>query len=87
MKNLVAQPVRVATVSVPTASSAGSARATVPAKAKGDGASADRIYTVRAGDTLFSIAKRFNTAVDALLSINKLTARSVIQPGLRLRLP
>jgi membrane-bound lytic murein transglycosylase D len=42
---------------------------------------------VRAGDTLFSIAKRFNTAVDTLLALNKLTASSVIQPGLKLRLP
>jgi membrane-bound lytic murein transglycosylase D len=82
---------RVATVSVPTASSAGSPRAaaprTTPASVAAQAAQAARFYTVRAGDTLFSIAKRFNTAVDTLLSLNKLTARSVIQPGLKLRIP
>jgi membrane-bound lytic murein transglycosylase D len=89
MKSGAAQAVRVATVSVPTAHTAGSPRATV--KAKGDGAASaapqGRIYTVRPGDTLFSIAKRFNTAVETILSINTLTAKSVIQPGLKLRLP
>jgi membrane-bound lytic murein transglycosylase D len=89
MKSGAAQAVRVATVSVPTAHTAGSPRATV--KAKGDGAASGapqgRIYTVRPGDTLFSIAKRFNTAVETILGINTLTAKSVIQPGLKLRLP
>jgi membrane-bound lytic murein transglycosylase D len=50
-------------------------------------ASSARTYVVRAGDTLYGIAQRFDTGLDALLSVNKLTARSVIQPGLRLRLP
>jgi membrane-bound lytic murein transglycosylase D len=50
-------------------------------------ASSARTYVVRAGDTLYSIAQRFNTGIEALLSLNKLHARSVIQPGLRLRLP
>jgi LysM repeat protein len=44
-------------------------------------------YVVRAGDTLYAIAQRFNTGLDALLSLNSLSKRSVIQPGLRLRLP
>ena len=89
MKNGAAQPVRVATVSVPTAHSAGSPRASVKAKSDSAASAAPdgRIYTVRVGDTLFSIAKRFNTAVDALRSVNRLTATSVIQPGLKLRLP
>ena len=43
-------------------------------------------YIVRAGDTLYSIARRFNTAVDTLLALNKLSSAAVIQPGLRLRL-
>lgn len=50
-------------------------------------AASARTYVVRAGDTLYSIAQRFNTGVEALLSLNKLHAKSVIQPGLRLRLP
>ena len=45
-----------------------------------------KTYVVRAGDTLYGIAQRFGTGVEALLSLNKLTAKSVIQPGLRLRL-
>lgn len=44
-------------------------------------------YVVRAGDTLYSIAQRFGTGLDALLDVNKLTPKSVIQPGLRLTLP
>ena len=43
-------------------------------------------YIVRAGDTLYSIARRFNTAVDTLLALNKLSSAAVIQPGLKLRL-
>jgi membrane-bound lytic murein transglycosylase D len=90
MKSGPPAPVRVATVSIPTASSAGSPRPAAPAKARSAAPVAspeNRTYTVRAGDTIFSIAKRFNTAIDALLAANKLTARSVIQPGLKLHLP
>jgi membrane-bound lytic murein transglycosylase D len=49
-------------------------------------AKAERSYVVRAGDTLYGIARRFNTAVETLLALNKLTPTSVIQPGLKLRL-
>jgi peptidoglycan lytic transglycosylase D len=71
---------RVASLSIPTASAIVSPHAAAPA-------AAGRTYTVRAGDTLYAIAQRFNTAVDTLLSLNMLTARSVIQPGLKLKLP
>jgi membrane-bound lytic murein transglycosylase D len=90
MKNAGATaPVRVATVSIPTASAAGSPRPAAPAKAKVAAAptQAHGTYTVRPGDTIFSIAKRFDTAVEALLAANKLTTRSVIKPGLKLQLP
>ena len=70
---------RVATLVVPTAASVSTPRAAAP--------SAARTYTVRTGDTLYGIARRFNTAVDTLLSLNKLSASSVINPGLKLRLP
>lgn len=72
-------PARVATVSVPTATPklAGHAAAR----------NAPKTYVVRAGDTLYSIARRFNTAVDTLLALNRLTATSVLHPGLHLRLP
>ena len=77
-----AAPARVAALSVPTVS-AGGVRPVVTSPA----ASAARTYVVRAGDTLYGIAKRFNTAVDTLLSLNKLSAKAAIHPGLRLRLP
>ena len=76
---------RVAMVSVPTASAGAAPRAALAAVAPAP--SSSKTYVVRAGDTLFGIAQRFNTAVDTLLALNKLTARSVIHPGLKLRLP
>ncbi len=78
------QPTRVASLSVPTASAGGTSRsvAATPSPAESGGT-----YVVRAGDTLYSIAKRFNTAVDTLLALNKLTPKSAIHPGLKLRLP
>jgi LysM repeat protein len=46
-----------------------------------------RLYTVRPGDTLYAIAQRHHAAVDALASLNGLTAQSRLQPGQKLRLP
>ena len=43
-------------------------------------------YVVRAGDTLYSIAQRFNVALEHLRALNHLSAKSVIKPGLTLRL-
>jgi LysM repeat protein len=40
---------------------------------------------VKAGDTLYGIARQFGRAVPDLLHLNNLSARAVIQPGLRLR--
>lgn len=45
-----------------------------------------RWYTVRAGDTLFGIARRANTALESILHLNNLTAQSVLLPGRRLRI-
>ena len=72
-------PARVATVSVPSATVKPAGHAGVP--------SATRTYVVRAGDTLYSIARKFNTAVDTILRLNQLGAQAIIHPGLRLRLP
>jgi membrane-bound lytic murein transglycosylase D len=55
------------------------ARPAQPARA------ASGFYTVRAGDTLYGIARQYGKAVPDLLRLNNLTARAVIQPGLRLR--
>jgi membrane-bound lytic murein transglycosylase D len=46
-----------------------------------------RTYVVKAGDTLFSISQRFGHALADLMHVNNLTPRSIIQPGLKLRLP
>jgi LysM repeat protein len=72
-------PVKVAqlTTASPAAPAAGAAAKSA----------ALRLYTVRAGDTLYGIAQRHRTGVDILTALNNLTARSVLQPGLKLRLP
>jgi LysM repeat protein len=48
---------------------------------------AAKVYTVRSGDTLYNIAQRHRTTVDALLGLNRLAAGALIQPGLKLHLP
>ena len=76
---VAAAPARL-TVSTPTASSAGSPQRPSPVATA-------KYYVVKAGDTLYSIAQRFNTAVDTLRSMNKLSVKAAIHPGLKLRLP
>ena len=44
-------------------------------------------YTVRAGDTLFSIANRFGTTVNALAAANNLPPNGVIYVGWSLKIP
>ncbi|HEX7587218.1 MAG TPA: LysM peptidoglycan-binding domain-containing protein, partial [Anaerolineae bacterium] len=44
-------------------------------------------YTVRAGDTLFSIATRFGTSVDAISDANDLPANGLIYIGWTLKVP
>ena len=75
----VAKAVPVATAQAPR-----NAEITLPAAANASGA---KTYVVRAGDTLYGIAQRFHTGVDALMALNKIAANAAIHPGLRLRLP
>ena len=42
-------------------------------------------YTVKSGDTLFGIAQKFDISISRLLQWNKLTMKTVIRPGARLR--
>ena len=51
-----------------------------------DGGSPLPTYTVQTGDTLYSIARRYNTTVDALKSVNNLTS-NVLSIGQVLKLP
>jgi LysM repeat protein len=43
-----------------------------------------KVYVVREKDTLFSIAKAFNTSVDHLMSLNNLSKGEIILPSQRL---
>jgi len=44
-------------------------------------------YTVRSGDTLGAIARRYRTSVDNLVRLNNLRSRTLIYPGQVLRVP
>ncbi|MEV7661761.1 LysM peptidoglycan-binding domain-containing protein [Paenarthrobacter sp. NPDC089316] len=44
-------------------------------------------YTIKAGDTLSSIASRLGVSLSALMSANNLTASTVIYPGQKLTIP
>ena len=74
----------VQVAAAPAKASPAPVREAAPAAAQ---ATASRsFYTVRAGDTLYGIARQFGRAVPDLLHLNNLTPRAAIQPGLRLRL-
>ncbi|HEY0035392.1 MAG TPA: LysM peptidoglycan-binding domain-containing protein [Longimicrobium sp.] len=49
--------------------------------------SARRHHTVASGETLWSIARQYNTSVDTLRRANNLAADAQIQPGQRLSIP
>lgn len=55
-------------------------------KGQTTGASAEkRVYhTVVAGDTFYSISKRYNLELEQLLKMNRLTKESILQPGQKL---
>jgi len=75
-------PVHVASVAAVRTVSTGSAPAHA-AKA----ASSTRWYVVKSGDTLYDIARRFDTEVEALRSLNRLSSRAILRPGFKLRVP
>jgi len=78
--------VQVAAASAPAPAKAAPAPAPVAAAAPAPTSKSITFYTVKAGDTLYGIARQFGRAVPDLLQLNNLTARATIQPGLRLRL-
>ena len=61
------------------------AKAARPAATRASRASSTHSYTVKTGDTLFAIAQKFSVSIDNLLRWNKLSAKAVIKPGVRLR--
>jgi LysM repeat protein len=48
---------------------------------------ASRVYTIRAGDTVSSIAQRHGVSVNSVLAANRLSWSSVIYPGHKLIIP
>lgn len=52
-----------------------------------DAAPSARTYTVRRGDTLWSIARRYDTTVSALAGLNHIANPALIYPGQVLELP
>ncbi|WP_062323680.1 N-acetylmuramoyl-L-alanine amidase [Halolactibacillus sp. JCM 19043] len=42
-------------------------------------------YTVKAGDTLYSIARKLNTTVDNLITLNNIKTPNLIKPGQKLK--
>lgn len=60
------------------------ANSVVPAsQAKADAAT---VHVVKRGDTIHSIAKKYGISITTVLSINKLSAKSIIFPGQRLQI-
>ena len=53
---------------------------------KGNNASAT-IYVVSKGETLWKLAKKFNTTIDELVRINSIEDPDVIKPGDKLIIP
>jgi len=65
-----------------------SAAAAAPgASARPAAACRARTYEVRAGDTLFSIAQRFHTTVQAIARANRLDPNGILRIGVRLKIP
>lgn len=50
-------------------------------------AAATRSYTVRRGDTMWSISQQHRVSLNDLMSANGMTRRSTIRPGQRIRIP
>jgi len=49
--------------------------------------STNEVYTVKAGDTLSAIAKRFNTTVSELARLNNIANPNIIRVGQKIKLP
>ncbi|HEY2628413.1 MAG TPA: LysM peptidoglycan-binding domain-containing protein, partial [Usitatibacter sp.] len=78
-----AQPMKVAQVTTNKAVDV----APAPAPAPSPVAQPHRSYTIRGGDTLYGIAQSHRTSVETLLEMNRLTASTVLHPGLKIRVP
>lgn len=43
------------------------------------------VYTVRPGDTLYSLAKKYDTTVSELINLNRITTPNLIYPGQQIK--
>ena len=57
-----------------------------PVKSAGAEASTARIHEVRSGETLFSISRKYDMTVDALMRLNGLSKSQAIHPGQKLKI-
>lgn len=48
--------------------------------------SSPNVYIVKPGDTLYSIAKKFDTTVNELINLNQITTPNIIYPGQQIKL-
>ncbi|MFI2563702.1 LysM peptidoglycan-binding domain-containing protein [Paenarthrobacter sp. NPDC018779] len=74
-------------IKVSGGSSAPTPSTPAPAPAPSAPASGSGTYTIKAGDTLSSIASRQGVSLSALMSANNVTATTVIYPGQKLTIP
>jgi LysM repeat protein len=42
------------------------------------------VYVIQAGDTLWKVAKRYNTSIDEILAINDIENPDMVYPGQKL---
>lgn len=69
------------TIAISGTSAPAPAPAVVPTPAPAKPAASGTAHTVVAGDTIFAIAKKHSTSVDAIYAANGLSASSIIYPG------
>jgi murein DD-endopeptidase MepM/ murein hydrolase activator NlpD len=62
-------------------------RTTAPNPGSGTSSQATHLHTVKSGDTLYGIARRYGTSVDALCRLNGIRAESILRIGQKIRLP
>jgi LysM repeat protein len=58
-----------------------------PVAKKGKEKAQTALYTVQSGDTLFSIARKYHTPLEDLMSLNGISPTDIIRPGQQLKIP
>jgi membrane-bound lytic murein transglycosylase D len=62
-------------------------RVAPPARTGASAAAAGRTHTVRSGDTLDALAKRYGVTVDALREVNGMSSQDVLRRGVAIKIP